>query len=101
MKSSGINVYNIAPLGLNSIQNLKISPNPNRGQFNVSLNLQKSSSIAIRILNISNGRLVYSKQYPSSTYFNIPFNLLLSADIYALIIETEFGATSVSKIMIL
>ena len=101
LKSSGINVFNIAPLGLNSIQNLKISPNPNRGQFNVSLNLQKSSSIAIRILNISNGRLVYSKQYPSSTYFNIPFNLLLSADIYALIIETEFGATSVSKIMIL
>lgn len=101
LKSSGINVYNIAPLGLNSIQNLKISPNPNRGLFNVSLNLQKSSSIAIRILNISNGRLVYSKQYHSSTYFNIPFNLLLSADIYALIIETEFGATSVSKIMIL
>lgn len=101
LKSSGINVYNIAPLGLNSIQNLKISPNPNRGQFNVSLNLQKSSSIAIRILNISNGRLVYSKQYPSATYFNIPFNLLLSADMYALIIETEFGAISVSKIMIL
>jgi hypothetical protein len=98
---SGITRYTFAPLGLNSIQNLVISPNPNRGQFNVSLKLQNTSSIAIRIMNISNGRLVYSNRYPAATNFNIPFNLLLSADIYALIIETEFGAVSVSKILIL
>ncbi len=101
MNSSGINRYTFAPLGLNSIQNLVISPNPNRGQFNVSLKLQNTSSIAIRILNISNGKLVYSKQYPAANNFTIPFNLLLSADIYAFIIETEFGAVSVSKLLIL
>ena len=101
LNTNDINRYTIEPLGLNSIQDLVIAPNPNRGQFNVSLKLRNRSSIAIRIMNISNGKLVYSNKYPSATSFNIPFNLLLSADVYALIIETEFGAVSVSKILIL
>ena len=86
---------------INSIQNLNVSPNPSNGRFVVSLNLQSSSAIALRILNVSTGRLEFSQRYGPDKNFTIPINLVLAADMYVLLVETEFGATAVYKIIIL
>lgn len=101
LKSSGIKVYNMSPLGLNSIQGLAVSPNPSSGRFVVSLNLNNTSAIALRIISMSSGRVVFNQKYASDKTFSIPLNLSLSADVYALIVETEFGASAVHKILIL
>ena len=101
LEPSGIVLYNTSALRLNSIQDLNVSPNPSNGRFVVSLNLQNSSAIAIRILNVSTGRLEFSQRYGPSKNFTIPISLVLAADMYALLVETEFGATAVYKIIIL
>lgn len=101
LEPSGIVIYNSSAIRLNSIQDLNVSPNPSNGRFVVSLNLQSSSAIALRILNVSTGRLEFSQRYGPEKNFTIPINLVLAADMYVLLVETEFGATAVYKIIIL
>jgi hypothetical protein len=101
LEPSGIVIYNTSPIHLNSIQDLNVSPNPSNGRFVVSLNLQNSSSIVIRILNVSTGKLEFSQRYSPAKNFSIPISLVLAADMYVLLVETEFGATAVYKIIIL
>ncbi len=70
------------------IENFNISPNPNQGIFEVTINLAKSAYIGLRIYDMQ-GNLVYTHpDISDATEFKLPMNLALATGMYFIVLET-------------
>lgn len=86
------------PKALSNVEAFLIAPNPNSGQYKVSIKLFKEAPIKLRILDI-NGREVYPPSLQAKAAgFEVPFNYTLSSGVYFIILET--GTESQMKKMI-
>ena len=65
-----------AQLGVDEfgVGNFSIYPNPNKGQFNVSLNSTLSDKISVTVYDIR-GRVIYNNTFNNSSNFNQAINL--------------------------
>lgn len=81
------------------IQKFEISPNPNTGQFNVRITLDKAAEVRLRLLNIISNQLVNDRKESPATQFNIGYQLNVTAGTYVLLLETPMGH-AIRKIVI-
>ncbi|UTD16532.1 T9SS type A sorting domain-containing protein [Tenacibaculum mesophilum] len=70
------------------IEAFSISPNPNKGNFEVSIDLVEATPISLRIFN-TQGQFI-TKHIPNETLeeYSIPFTMNLASGMYVVVIET-------------
>jgi hypothetical protein len=81
------------------IQQFEVMPNPNSGQFNVRISLDKQAAIRLRMINIISNELVSDRQESPATQFNVGYHLSVPAGTYLLLLETPMG-NPIRKIII-
>ena len=81
------------------IKNFTVYPNPNSGVFKADVELSKESAIRLRIVNIGTGVVASDTKHSNQKEYSIPYNLSLSAGVYAVILETASGQ-KITKIII-
>jgi len=81
------------------IKQFDVLPNPNGGQFNVRVALDKQSAIRLRMINIISNELVSDRQESPATQFNIGYQLNVPAGTYLLLLETPVG-NAIRKVVI-
>ena len=77
--------------GESIIKEFVIAPNPNSGTFNVTVELNKVSSIRLRLVNIESGLTLHDRRLDGQELYQIPYNLVLSPGVYILLLETPSG----------
>jgi len=76
-----------------------IYPNPNKGEFTVSLNNPSSDKIEVALYDIR-GRSVYAKTYSATTSFNAPIRLdNVQSGVY--LVRVKDGANSMTKKLVI
>lgn len=85
---------------LNPISTITVFPNPNQGQFSLTIRLKTPVDLHIKIVRVVTGELIYNDILkPQTTELNAnhnyPFNLSLKTGVYSLILET--GIQKLSK----
>lgn len=81
------------------IRQFDVLPNPNGGQFNVRITLDKQSAIRLRMINIISNELVSDRQESPATQFNVGYQLSIPAGTYLLLLETPVG-NAIRKVVI-
>ncbi|WP_298734623.1 hypothetical protein [uncultured Chitinophaga sp.] len=81
------------------IRAFEILPNPNTGQFNAHIVLDKTSEIRLRLFNIISNQLVNDRKESPSAQFNVGYQLNVTAGAYLLLLETPMGH-AIRKIII-
>lgn len=81
------------------ITTFEILPNPNSGQFNVHITLNKAAGIRLRMFNIISNQLVNDRKESAASEFNLPYQLNITSGTYVLLLETPLG-TGIRKIII-
>jgi hypothetical protein len=81
------------------IKTFEVLPNPNNGQFNVRIALDKASEIRLRLINIISNQLVNDRKESAATQFNVGYQLNITAGTYVLLLETPMGH-AIRKIII-
>lgn len=81
------------------IRSFDVSPNPNTGQFNVRITLDKEAEIRLRMFNIISNQLIDDRKESPSLKFNISYQLNITAGTYMLLLETPMGH-AIRKIII-
>lgn len=81
------------------IGTFEVMPNPNSGQFNVHVTLNKAAEIRLRMFNIISNQLVNDRKESAASEFNLPYQLNITAGTYVLLLETPLG-TAIRKIII-
>jgi len=81
------------------IQSFEVLPNPNTGQFNVRITLDKAADIRLRLFNIISNQLVNDRKESAAVQFNIGYQLNITAGTYLLLLETPLG-NGIRKIII-
>ena len=81
------------------IKQFDVLPNPNGGQFNVRVAIDKQSAIRLRMINIISNELVSDRQESPATQFNIGYQLNVPAGTYLLLLETPVG-NAIRKVVI-
>ena len=86
------------PLLFESIQ-LNLFPNPNRGNFNVLIELSELSDLQLRIYN-EEAILIYSAQFPSIATLSQNIDLMgMVPGLYTLLVQTNLGWKTTSFII--
>ena len=81
------------------IKEFQLEPNPNNGDFKISVGLAESSSISIRIFSV-NGELIHRVPFlQTAVSYTIPLNLSMSSGIYFVVLETA-KETQVKRMMV-
>lgn len=85
---------------LNPISTITVFPNPNQGQFTLTILLKIPVDLQLKVIRIVTGELIYSDILkPQTTVLNAnhiyPFNLSLRTGVYSLILEA--GIQKLSK----
>ena len=70
------------------IEEFTMTPNPNNGQFELYIDLAKSSPIAIRVFNIQGSVVLNKTDEPTAKEYTIPIDLALPSGTYVVILET-------------
>ncbi len=81
------------------IKEFKVHPNPNTGNFTITVELKDEAPIRLRLIRIGNGAIVNDWQQSGQANYAINCNMILGADAYALILETA-KETKVLKIIV-
>ena len=90
------------PVNINEIEKLKIGvhPNPNNGEFQLSLNSENSKDLNLSIHNVL-GQEVYNESLQSVVTLTKSLNLShLEKGIYNIILSDKIGRTQTQKIII-
>ncbi len=77
--------------GESIIEKFIIYPNPNDGIFTAEVELNKVSSIRLRIFNISTGNVLSDKKVSGESFYQIPYNEYLGAGVFIVLLETASG----------
>ena len=85
-KSSGL----VAPGDAEApfIEEFTLTPNPNNGQFELYIDLAKSSPIAIRVYSIQGSIVLNKTDAPTAEEYTIPISLTLPSGVYVVVLET-------------
>jgi hypothetical protein len=81
------------------IKTFEVMPNPNTGQFNVHIALDKEADVRLRMFNIISNQLVNDRKESPALQFNIGYQLNITAGTYLLLLETPMGH-AIRKIII-
>ncbi len=81
------------------IEKFELSINPNQGQFNVAIRLEKNSPIALRFFDTQGQLLHDMKSIPSAKLYDLPLDLNLSTGTYLIVLETA-KETQVKRMII-
>jgi len=81
------------------ILDFTVTPNPNEGQFNAHVKLDKQSEIRLRMINIISNQLVSDRKESAATEFNVGYQLNIPSGTYLLLLETPMG-NAVRKIVL-
>lgn len=85
--------------GESIIDKYYIYPNPNDGDFNVRIILNKTSAIRLRIINIGTGNIVSDKKYVGQKEYDIPYNKSIAPGNYVIVLETASGYMNLKMIV--
>lgn len=85
--------------GESIIEKYYVYPNPNDGNFNVKITLNKTSAIRLRIINIGTGNTVSDKKYAGQKEYDIPYNKSIAPGVYVIVLETASGHMNLKMIV--
>lgn len=85
--------------GESIIEQYYVYPNPNDGNFNVKITLNKTSAIRLRIINIGTGNTVSDKKYTGQKEYDIPYTKSIAAGVYVIVLETASGHMNLKMIV--
>lgn len=85
--------------GESIIEKYYVYPNPNDGNFNVKVTLNKTSAIRLRIINIGTGSTVSDKKYAGQKEYDIPNNKSIAPGSYVIVLETASGHMNLKMIV--
>lgn len=85
--------------GESIIEKYYVYPNPNDGNFNVKITLNKTSAIRLRIINIGTGNTVSDKKYAGQKEYDIPYNKSIAPGAYVIVLETTSGHMNLKMIV--
>jgi sporulation protein YlmC with PRC-barrel domain len=85
--------------GESIIEKYYVYPNPNDGNFNVKIALNKTSAIRLRIINIGTGNTVSDKKYTGQKEYDIPYNKSIAPGAYVIVLETVSGYMNLKMIV--
>ena len=81
------------------IKDFILAPNPNSGQFTITIELAKTSPIALRIFDQS-GSFIYSTPVlPTTKKYTLPMDLNLASGSYMVVLETAHE-TQIKRLII-
>ncbi len=82
------------------IESFLIVPNPNSGNYQLHIKLNKASKIRVRLVDLLGRELFTAEEFPTNTEFILPFNKpTLSAGQYIILLETESDVLSQKMIV--
>lgn len=81
--------------GQTDIKEFSVYPNPNGGKFNVKIVLNKEVSVRLRMFSLNKGGLIDNRIEKGSKEYNIQYDMVLSAGVYVLLLETPSGRKSI------
>lgn len=87
------------PFGESIIEKYYVYPNPNDGNYNVKITLNKTSAIRLRIINIGTGNTVSDKKYAGQKQYDIPYNSTIAPGTYVIVLETASGHMNLKMIV--
>lgn len=85
--------------GESIIEKYYVYPNPNNGNFNVKITLNKTSAIRLRIINVGTGNTVSDNKYAGQKEYEIPYNESIIPGIYVIVLETASGHMNLKMIV--
>ncbi|MFT4072525.1 MAG: T9SS type A sorting domain-containing protein [Dysgonamonadaceae bacterium] len=85
--------------GESIIEKYQIYPNPNHGNFQVKVTLNKTSAIRLRIIHVGTGNTVSDKKYAGEKEYDIPYRISLTSGVYIIVLETASGYMNLKMII--
>ncbi|MDR1652616.1 MAG: T9SS type A sorting domain-containing protein, partial [Prevotellaceae bacterium] len=85
------NVYGI-PEKLDTLSNIKafsVAPNPNNGQYTVTVELYEDAPVMIRVVSMMQQEPYPAVNQSAAKYFSVPFSNPLTAGVYLVILQTS------------
>jgi hypothetical protein len=73
-------------------------PNPNDGNFNVKVGLNRTGAIRLRIINAGTGYTFSDKKYAGQKEYDIPYNMTIPSGVYVIVLETASGHMNIKMI---
>jgi hypothetical protein len=85
--------------GESIIEKYHVSPNPNDGNFNVQITLNKTSAIRLRIIDMGTGNTVSDRKYAGEKEYDISYNKSIVQGVYVIVLETASGYMNLKMIV--
>ncbi|GHV38827.1 hypothetical protein FACS1894179_02810 [Bacteroidia bacterium] len=85
--------------GESIIEKYYVYPNPNDGNFNVKITLNKTSAIRLRIINVGTGNTISDNKYAGQKEYDIPYNKSIAPGVYVIVLETASGHMNLKMIV--
>jgi hypothetical protein len=84
--------------GESLIEKFFVYPNPNDGNFNIKVTLNRTSAIRLRIINAGTGYAFRDKKYVGQKEYDIPYGMAIPSGAYVIILETASGYMNIKMI---
>lgn len=85
--------------GESIIEKYYVYPNPNNGNFNIKITLNKISAIRLRIINVGTGNTISDQKYTGQKEYDIPYRKSISSGAYVVVLETVSGHMNLKMIV--
>jgi hypothetical protein len=85
--------------GESLIEKFVVYPSPSNGTFQVEVKLTKEAPVRLRIVNTGSGIVFGDTRYQGDKDYSIPYRTTFPAGVYAVLLETASGQTTVKIII--
>ncbi|MDR2121742.1 MAG: T9SS type A sorting domain-containing protein [Flavobacteriaceae bacterium] len=82
--------YNPIDTNASFIKEFTVTPNPNDGNFTVTVELEKESPVKLRLFTIAGQVAQQEKDLPSAKVHSVDYNVQTSSGTYVLVLETPY-----------
>jgi hypothetical protein len=98
--TSSVQAVNVIGLkSATSTASIKVYPNPSKGEFNVSIALDKNNAYTIEVKNVL-GQTVFAENVNNATEFKKAFDMSEKAGLYFVVVKDNAGKSSVHKVIV-